>query len=241
LEEILIIQYPCTGSAFCAIKIWPEIEIIKTYVKSLPDHLLTSLLIEESVWNIILNWVGWSDSLSILYGPIQYISYTCRYVQFSKSEFNPNLHYDLHTHIWHLFSLKGNLNISFLLLFVVYALSWGPPLWSSDQSSWLQIQRSGFDSRRYQIFWEVVGLERGPLNLLSTIEELLEWKSSGSSLENRDYGRMDSSRWLSWTLYPQKLALTSLTSGGRSVGIVRSRTQTTEFSLVLVMHCLENC
>jgi hypothetical protein len=25
-------------------------------------------------------------------------------------------------------------------------------LWSSGQSSWLQIQRSGFDSRRYQIF-----------------------------------------------------------------------------------------
>jgi hypothetical protein len=40
-----------------------------------------------------------------------------------------------------------------------------PPLWSSAQSSWLQIQGSGFDSRRYQIFWEVVGLERGPLSL----------------------------------------------------------------------------
>jgi hypothetical protein len=30
-------------------------------------------------------------------------------------------------------------------------------------------------------------------------------------------------------LYPQKLTLTSPTSGGRSVGIVRSRTQATEF------------
>jgi hypothetical protein len=30
-------------------------------------------------------------------------------------------------------------------------------------------------------------------------------------------------------LYPQKLALTSATTGGRSVGIVRSRTQATEF------------
>jgi hypothetical protein len=39
-----------------------------------------------------------------------------------------------------------------------------PPLWSSGQSFWLQIQRSGFDSRRYQIFWEVVGLEQGPLS-----------------------------------------------------------------------------
>jgi hypothetical protein len=28
-----------------------------------------------------------------------------------------------------------------------------PPLWSSGQSSWLQIQRSRFDSRRYQIFF----------------------------------------------------------------------------------------
>ena len=34
-------------------------------------------------------------------------------------------------------------------------------------------------------------------------------------------------------LYPQKLALTSSTGGGRSVGIVRSRTKATEFSLVL--------
>jgi len=30
-------------------------------------------------------------------------------------------------------------------------------------------------------------------------------------------------------LYPQKLALTSPTVGGRSVGIVRSRTKATEF------------
>jgi hypothetical protein len=35
---------------------------------------------------------------------------------------------------------------------------------------------SGFDSRRYQIFWEVVGLERGPDNLMRIIEELLERK-----------------------------------------------------------------
>jgi hypothetical protein len=41
--------------------------------------------------------------------------------------------------------------------------------------------------------WEVVGLERSPFNLVSTIEELLGRKSSGSGLENRDYGRRDSS------------------------------------------------
>jgi hypothetical protein len=37
-----------------------------------------------------------------------------------------------------------------------------------------------FDFRRYQIFWEVVALERGPLSLVSITEELREWKSSGS-------------------------------------------------------------
>jgi hypothetical protein len=63
-----------------------------------------------------------------------------------------------------------------------------PPLWSSVQSSWLQIQSFGFDSRSYQIFWEVVGLERGQLSLVSTTEELLERKSSGSGLEDSDYG-----------------------------------------------------
>jgi len=35
-------------------------------------------------------------------------------------------------------------------------------------------------------------------------------------------------------LYPQKLALTSPTGGGRSVGIVRSRTKATEFSLYIL-------
>jgi hypothetical protein len=103
-----------------------------------------------------------------------------------------------------------------------------PPLWSSGQSSWLQIRRSGFDLRRYQIFWVVMGLERRPLNLMNTTEELLDRKSSFSCLENREYGRRDPSLWPRGTLYPQKLVITSPTSDGRSVVIVRSRTQTTE-------------
>jgi hypothetical protein len=48
-----------------------------------------------------------------------------------------------------------------------------PPLWSSGQSSWLQIRRPGLDSRHYQKK-KVVGLERGPLSLMSTTEELLD-------------------------------------------------------------------
>jgi hypothetical protein len=42
----------------------------------------------------------------------------------------------------------------------------------------------GFDSLPYHIFWELGGLERGPLSLGRTIEELHEWKSSGSGLAN---------------------------------------------------------
>jgi hypothetical protein len=77
----------------------------------------------------------------------------------------------------------------------------------------------GFDSRRYHIFWEIVGLERGPPSLVSTIEELLGRNSSGSvELTTRHH--------------QLKLALTSPICSGRLVGVVRLRTKTTEFSLV---------
>jgi hypothetical protein len=61
-----------------------------------------------------------------------------------------------------------------------------------------------------------------------------------AGLENRDYGNRDLSRWPSGTLSPQKLALTSPASGGRSVGIVRSQTQATEFSFIFMEWCLIN-
>jgi hypothetical protein len=43
----------------------------------------------------------------------------------------------------------------------------------------------------------------------------------------------DPPRWPCNTLYPKKLALTSPTDGGRSVGIVRSRTKAMELLLLL--------
>jgi hypothetical protein len=47
--------------------------------------------------------------------------------------------------------------------FYLYLYYYYPPLlWSGGQTSWLQIQRTGLDSR------EVVGLEPSPLSLVST-------------------------------------------------------------------------
>jgi hypothetical protein len=67
----------------------------------------------------------------------------------------------------------------------------------------------------------------------STIEELLERKSSGSGL---DYGHRGSAALTYVTpLYPHKLALTSPTNGGRSVGRVRSRAQATDFVCLFVL------
>jgi hypothetical protein len=91
------------------------------------------------------------------------------------------------------------------------------PLWSNDKSSWLQIQRSGFDSRRYQIFWEVVGLERGPLSLVSTIEELHEWNvvTQVQKTEITDVGNPQS--WLRNTYLSAKVG-TNFTDKRQSLG-----------------------
>jgi hypothetical protein len=78
-------------------------------------------------------------------------------------------------------------------------------------------QRSRFDSRRYHIFWKVVVLEWGPLSFVSTTEELLGKKSSGSGEENQDYSYRNPPHWPCDTLYPQKLALTSPASSLHSV------------------------
>jgi hypothetical protein len=51
--------------------------------------------------------------------------------------------------------------------------------------------------------------------------------------QKREYCRRDPSRWPRSILYPQKLTVTSPTSSGRSVGIVRPRTQATKFSFIV--------
>jgi hypothetical protein len=114
-------------------------------------------------------------------------------------------------------------------IYICYVGGSRPPLWSSGQSSWLEIRRFWFNSRGYQIFWEVVILERGTLSLESTIEELPKRESSGSGLESREYGLRNPSRWPRGTLCGANLAVTSPTSDDRSVGILRSQTHSRKF------------
>jgi hypothetical protein len=52
----------------------------------------------------------------------------------------------------------------------------------------------GIVVRGYQIFGEVVDMERVLLSLVNTIKELLGRKGSGSGLESREYDRRDPSR-----------------------------------------------
>jgi hypothetical protein len=84
---------------------------------------------------------------------------------------------------------------------------------------------------------KIVGPERGPLSLVSTTEELLErqvaapvYKTENMAVGIRHADHVSHS-------VRKKLAITSPTSGGRSVGIVRSRTQTMEFSLLGSRRC----
>jgi hypothetical protein len=76
---------------------------------------------------------------------------------------------------------------------------------------------------------KVVGLERGPLSLVGTAEELLDRKVAAPvyKTENTAVGIRHADH--AAPSIRKKLTITSPTSGGRSVGIVRSRTQTMEF------------
>jgi hypothetical protein len=107
-----------------------------------------------------------------------------------------------------------------------------PPLWSSGRVPGYRSRDPRFHSRRYQIFWEVVCLERGPLSLVSKTEELLEYKNSGSgSIQPRlkTVGIRCADHAIPSIC--KMLALNSPTCDGLSVGVVHLRTTATEFSV----------
>jgi hypothetical protein len=95
-----------------------------------------------------------------------------------------------------------------------------------------------FDSQPYQIFWEVVGLARSPLSLVSTIEEVLVRRSCRSGLEIREFGCRDHSRWRRETVCPQKMALTSPANGDLSVSTFCLRTKATKFNCSFIQYIL---
>jgi hypothetical protein len=91
---------------------------------------------------------------------------------------------------------EGCCDVSRSILVYIHALRWienieivnlylllRPPLWSSGQSSWLQIQGSRVPVPALPDLLRSSGSGTGRGRI---IEELREWKSSGSGLENRD-------------------------------------------------------
>jgi hypothetical protein len=85
-----------------------------------------------------------------------------------------------------------------------------------------------------------VRLERGPLSLVSTTEELLDRKVAAPvyKTENTAVGIRQADHVAPFIR--KKLSITSPTSGGHLVGIVRPRTQTMEFSFFF-SYCLVTC
>ena len=101
----------------------------------------------------------------------------------------------------------------------------------------------GFDSRHCQIFLSSSGSETGSTQPREPPE--VNWgatwikKSSGSRSRKQSLTAVGTCCADHATpLYPQKLALTSPTGGGRSVGIVRSRTKATEFFMYIYIYCM---
>jgi hypothetical protein len=81
---------------------------------------------------------------------------------------------------------------------------------------------------RVKINMNVSNVTSGRLHVCELVTQIVLCHAD-IGLEIREYGRRDPSFWPRGTVYPQKSALSSPTSGGRWVSIVRSRTDVMEF------------
>ena len=125
----------------------------------------------------------------------------------------------------------------YIYLFIYkYIYIFRPPLWSSGQRFWLQIQRSRVRFPALPDFLSGSGSGTGSTQPREVkLRSYLNKKSSGSRFRKQSLTAVGIRCANHVTpLYPQKLSLTSPTGGGRSVGMVRSRTKATEFSLVYI-------
>jgi hypothetical protein len=132
--------------------------------------------------------------------------------------------------------VTGEIKFGYKIVSLIYFSVWimWPPLLSSGHSSWLQIQRSGCDSRRYQIFWEVMGEERDPLSLVSTTEEIIQSKSSGSGPEKRSNGSRGSIKLTSWHPPSAKVG-TNFAEKQRSLGRYSSLWDQSHWIIIIIV------
>jgi hypothetical protein len=83
-------------------------------------------------------------------------------------------------------STEHKTRVSYICIFVLR-----PPLWSQFLATDPEV-RDLFQA--LPDFLSSSGSGTGTFSLMSTIEEVLERESSGSGLDNREYGRRDPSR-----------------------------------------------
>jgi hypothetical protein len=81
-----------------------------------------------------------------------------------------------------------------------------------------------------------VDLERGPLSLVSTTEEILDRKVACSCLEKWEYGRRDPSRWPHGTPYTKKV-VNHFADRRRSLGRYSSLADSDHWVLLYVTSC----
>jgi hypothetical protein len=145
----------------------------------LKRRFISVILVERKRHNELALWlpVLWQSSSFLQQGWAQASFCTCHsqalFLTHPVTGFWPGrtvLH-----HIKYMQSNASSLATNYLRpQYLSYSCQHRPPLSSSGQSYWLQIQRFRVRFPVYHIFCEVVGLERGPLSLVSTVEELTE-------------------------------------------------------------------